>query len=350
MPLRCMVLPYLTPALNCLQSNKGGLTAESEMVPLPNYLAMLDDNVCIKGIIPLLRESHRNSGLTYPAASKLIGISKSHYETNLTNKPSCSIKFLRRFCDNIDSEIFDKIYAKPDFSFTARTKKVLLPKVLDSQLAYFVGYLQGDGCLTSDKKQVYFSDEYIEQIEQMDLLSKKLFGITGHVFWTMSEISKKPSPHLELKSVVLNSFLNKVFGINRGEKANLKMPGIIKNNKELLRVYISGLFDADGTLPKNILTVKQMFIDITMKDKEFVEEIRDCLLLYGIETLKMYERIAKSPHSGVPSSTFELRIRRKEMLFQFLSEIGFQHPNKFIRARNMCQMAGPLGLKPSLRV
>src|SRR3989344_5030918 len=338
MPLRCMVLPYLTPAPNCLQSNKGGLTAESEMVPLPNYLPMLDDNVCIRGIIPIIRDSHFKTGLTCKAASKLLEMSESHYKANLTNKKSCSLKFLRRFRDKIDSEIFDKVYTMPALFFTERAKTIFLPKLLESELAYFVGYLQGDGCLTYDQRQVYFSDEYISQIKQMNHLSKKLFGVEGHIFWSTSELSTKPSPHLEIKNVVLNSFIHHVFGVNRGEKCNLKIPEIIKSEKPLLASYLAGLFDSDGTLPKEPSKVKQLFIDVTLKDLCIIQEIKQCLLLFGIETLKIYVRKKKSPSSDVISSTHELRIRRKGMLKKFLHEIGFRHPNKAIRAQKMLEL------------
>ena len=165
-----------------------------------------------------------------------------------------------------------------------------------------------------------------------------LFGIQGHIYWKDSEISTKLSPCLEIKSVVLNSFIHTVFEINLGEKENLKIPEIIKFNKELLRSYLPGLYDSDGTLPKEPDKTKDLFIDITMKDLCFIAEIKECLLLFGIETLKIYNRKHKSPSSEFISSTFEIRIRKIGMLIRFLQEIGFKHPNKALREEKMLKL------------
>lgn len=310
----------------------------SETVPLPNYLPFLDDNVMICNIAPLLHKSHAKSGLSCREAGKLLGYSRDYYQKHLTIKKICPIKFLKGFAKHIDPGIFNKVYEMNNLQFTARTKKVLLPKSVSPELAYFIGYLQGDGCLTSDRKRVLFADEYREQIVKMNELAQKLFGVTGDICVKTSKISTKNSYSLEIKCLVLNSFIIHVFGINRGEKRNLRIPPLIKSDKELLRAYLPGLFDSDGTCPKEPATAKQLFIDVTLKDKEFIQEIKDALLNFDIETLKIFERIAKSPSSDSISSSFELRIRRKKMLLKFLDEIGFNHPNKFQRALKMKEM------------
>ena len=308
------------------------------MVPIPNYLEKLDGNVMILGLKDMLKESHLKTGLNYRQAGELLNLSESFYRYHLQNKPHAKIEFLKRFSEKIDSNIFNKIYAKDVLEFTAKKKKVILPKEISPDLAYFFGYLQGDGCLTSSKKEVCFDDEYIEQINKINELSQKLFGVSGHIREKRSPIAIKGSLNLEIKSVVLNSFFNRVLGINRGIKKNMKIPKLIKENKALLRVYIAGLYDADGTLPKEPEQAVQLFIDITMKDREFIKEIKEALLNFGIETHKIYERIAKSPNSDFISKTHEIRIRRKAMLLKFLQEISFYHPNKAIRVRKMMDL------------
>src|SRR3989344_1864378 len=158
---------YPAPAQSCLQNNNSGSNAESVMVPLLNYLPMLDDKVFICGVSKILWQSHAKSGLNCRQAGKLLGFSRDYYQKHLTRKPICSMKFLKGFQKHIDQQIFDKIYSLEKLQFTAREARAFLPKILSAELAYFTGYLQGDGCLTSDEKMVCFSDEYIEQIEQM---------------------------------------------------------------------------------------------------------------------------------------------------------------------------------------
>ncbi|MFH1256838.1 MAG: LAGLIDADG family homing endonuclease [Candidatus Diapherotrites archaeon] len=310
------------------------------MAKLLDYYEELDSNVMIFGIAKILKESHMNSGLTCRQAADLLNISKGYYHRHLTTKPCCSIRVLKSFAKNIDSSIFSKVYALDNVEFTGKNKKVHLPKQLDPNLAYFIGYLQGAGCLTSDRKRVIFSDEYKEQLEKVNSISEYLFGLSGKIISVKSTLSKRFIPCLPLRSIVVNSFLHNIFGINRGVKENLRIPGLIKNDKSVLKYYLAGLFDSDGTLPKNPKKAKQLFIDLTFKDKKFIEEIKETLLNFGIETLKIYKRVAKSPSSDRISDTYELRIRNKEMLFKFLQNIDFYHPNKAIRSRKMIELLG----------
>ena len=305
---------------------------------IPNYIEKLDDKICVVGIHNILKESHTKSGLSCRQAGNLLSLSRDYYQKHLTIKPQCSVKFLKDFEKNIDTNIFNKIYEKEELIFTAKKKHIRLPKEVDPDLAYFIGYLQGDGCLSSDGKYVLFTDEYKEQLEKINDISEGLFGVRGIFLQKESRISHMPVDNLQIGSVVLNSFMNMVFKINKGEKNSLSIPALIKQDEQLLRHYLSGLFDADGTLPKEPKKAKQLFIDITMKDKGLIEEIKESLQTSGIETLKTYERHAKYPNSDVISRTYELRIRRKAMLLKFLQEISFYHPNKAIRAGKMLKL------------
>jgi intein/homing endonuclease len=242
------------------------------MVPIPNYLDKLDGGVRVCGVYPILQESHAKTQLTNKEVGKKMGVSTAYYYDQLTTKKVVSIRFLKMFKKHVDSEIFDKIYDQKDILFTAKKRKVNLPREIGPELAYFYGYLQGDGCLTSDKRGMTFTDEYPEQIQKINELSMKLFGFNGLIYSRMSANALKPYYHLEIKSVVVSSFLHHILGINRGIKSNLHIPTIIAKNEELCKYYLAGLFDADGTLPKNPEKAKQLFIDITMKDRGFIRQ------------------------------------------------------------------------------
>ena len=113
------------------------------------------------------------------------------------------------------------------------------------------------------------------------------------------------------------------------------IPKLLKLDKKILRYYLSGIYDADGTLPINPERCKQFFIDITLKDKQIIDEIKNCLDMFGIKTLKPYCRMAKSPSSDFISKTWELRIRKKSEIINFLTRIGFVHPHKFKRQKKL---------------
>ena len=144
------------------------------MIQIPNYLEKLDDNISICNVSSFLEESRKKARLTYADISRLTGFWQDHYRQRL-KKSSFTIKFLKDFQRQVDSTIFEKIYASPDLILTARTRKVRLPTIVTKDLAYFFGYLQGDGCLTSDKKGICFADEYFDQIEKINCLSETMF-------------------------------------------------------------------------------------------------------------------------------------------------------------------------------
>jgi len=96
---------------------------------------------------------------------------------------------------------------------------------------------------------------------------------------------------------------------------------------------LAGLYDADGTIPKTPKKAKQLFIDTTLKDKGFIEEIKAALQKFDIETLKIYKRCSTSLSKNNPSITWELRLRRKGFILKFLQEISFYHPDKAKRAK-----------------
>ena len=191
------------------------------------------------------------------------------------------------------------------------------------------------GSIESNKRRINFSDEYLEQINQINLICNDIFKIKGRIDTRYTNKSKKSSYRLEVGSIALNDYLHKTFCINRGIKKNLMIPNKFWENKEIMRWYLIGLYDADGTLPKNPNKCKQLFIDITLKDKALIDKIKEALIWFNINTLKPYCRKSKSPNSDYISTTWDLRIRKKEDMIKFLNEIGFYHPIKAIRVTLM---------------
>ena len=308
-------------------------------IGLPNYIRDLNEKVLVVGFHKILQREHKKLGISQGKAAPQIGMRQSTYSHYLNGTTACSICMLKRFSDFYKKNLFEEVL-KGSFVFTARKRRVFLPRKLTAELAYYVGYLQGDGYIGSEGLRVGFADEYSAQIEKVNDLTRKLFGVEGRKIEKLSRKAKKPCPNLEIKSLVLNSFLNVVFGIPKGFKEDLRIPPIILQNKRVLRHYLAGLYDADGTLPKFPQKAKQLFIDVTFKDKEFVEEIKDALLQFDIETLKIYKRKARSPDSDKISITWELRIRRKGLILKFLQEIGFYHSDKARRAKELIEFLG----------
>src|SRR3989344_5844123 len=202
-----------------------------------------------------------------------------------------------------------KIY-KDSIICTSKIEKVKIPKYLTPKLAYFIGYFQGDGCLGKDKKRITFADEFKEQLYIINNLTFNLFNTKGSIRLGTSSISTKNFYRLEINRNIINLFLNKYWKFFRGAKENIRIPKIMFKNKKILRLYLMGLFDAEGTLPKNANKCKQIFIDIAMKDLLMIKDIRKALKEFGVTTLRPYPRKSISPTTYKINITWELRIRK----------------------------------------
>jgi len=306
-------------------------------VPLSNYLCELDEEIKVFNFHENLKQSHFKSGKTMREIAKIVGVHEVTYSLYIKGKNRPNLRMLKKL-SKVYGVDFLKTAFEGNYSFIIKKKVTNLPRVLTADLAYYVGYLQGDGYLETDKKGFGFTDEYKSQIEKMQLLTRKLFGVKSKIYAVYPRVGTKECYNLIVNSFIINSFICSVFEINRGNKINLKIPNIILKNRLLLPDYISGLYDADGTIPKNPRNVKQLFVDITMKDKCFVEQIKQVLLSFGINTLKLFERKAHSCFNVKSSSAWEIRIRKRADILKFLQVIGFHHPDKLRRQNELISM------------
>lgn len=306
----------------------------SENICLPNYLYVLDEKIKLNGFNEVLFEHHLKIKLSMCAISRRIGVHEVTYQSYLNGKNRPNLGMLKKLSVIYGVDLL-KIAFEKNFDFASRGKIVKLPKELTSDLSYYIGYLQGDGYLESDKKSYGFADEYKSQMDKMNFLTNELFGVKGNIFGVVSKIGTKPCYNLVINSIVINCFIHVCFGIIRGEKKELRIPRIMLSNKKILSAYISGLYDSDGTVPKNPKIAKQLFLDVTMKDKYFMTEIKEALGIFGINSLKLYERRSHSGVGNWDSSSWEIRIRKKSEILKFLTKIGFKHPDKLRRSKEI---------------
>jgi len=306
-------------------------------IPLPNYLYDLDENIKVHNFHKVLREVHDGSRKTIRAVAKEIGVHEVTCSLYMSGKNRPRFKMLKEL-SKVYSVDFLQIAFDKEFDFIIKGKVTKLLRQLTKELAYYIGYLQGDGYLESDRKSFGFADEYESQVEKMRLMTTVLFGIESKIYEVFSRLATKPCYHLVVNSFIVNSFISTVFGINWGIKVNLRIPRIILENRPLLSHYISGLYDADGTIPKNPKKAKQLFIDVTMKDKEFMGQIKQVLFSFGIDTLKLFERKAHSCFNTKSSTAWEVRIRKRSEILKFLKIVGFHHPDKLRRQKEVLAM------------
>lgn len=319
-------------------------------VPLPNYLYILDEKIKIHNFFNIFREVHNCSGMTVRQVAKQMGVHEVTFRFYLNGLSKPNFRMLKRM-GVIYGVDFLQITFVSNCQFLIKGKVIKLPRKLSKNLAYYIGYLQGDGYLESDKKTIGFVDEYIGQINKINKITREIFGINGKIKKQKSVIAKKYCYQLGINSYIINSFFHDYFGIIRGVKVKLRIPIILFSDEKLLKSYISGLFDADGTFPRHPKKDKQVFLEITMKDKEFMKEIKYLLSYFGITTLKLYKRVARFPTGYGYSTTWEIRIRKKSEILKFMDIIGFKHPDKLRRQKEFLELleTGPLGIEPRFK-
>ena len=206
-------------------------------------------------------------------------------------------------------------------------KLVKLPFLLTHELAYFVGYLFGDGCLKSKEYNVHLVDEYSEQINNIQLHIFSLFGIKGKI------VRKQNKTEIMIYSKALWIFLNKIFGMPIGKKYKIKIPDII-NFSDFRLSFVKGFIDADGGifrieeykyLPKWI--VKSPNIEVSSKYKIILQQIKDILEDYDLMGRLYFHRTNQS---------YRLFLNGKINLLK-CNKIGiFKHPVKAMRLNQLC--------------
>jgi intein/homing endonuclease len=210
----------------------------------------------------------------------------------------------------------------------ARKKITNLPFFIDEELLYLVGYLFGDGCLKSKEWTIHFCDEYLLQIEKINTIIIKLFGIGGKI--TKFNDNKY---ELHVYSKALAIFFNKLFDMPYGKKKRIIMPKIIENDQKLKLSFLRGFSDADGGVPRMeeykiipnwILNAPN--IEIASKYQNILLDLKEVLKKQGIIPNIYYHK---------KNDSYRLIISGKKNIFKCKEIVIFEHPIKEKRLKEL---------------
>lgn len=204
-------------------------------------------------------------------------------------------------------------------------RQIQLPE-LSVPLAYFLGFLLGDGFLGAiNKPTVSFSGDLVDE---PDFYSKvviplisKLFGIRVHPYNKRGQQAFS----ISMYSRQLVEHLNSKFGYPEHGSAKL-IPQIIRaSGPSLKRAFLCGLFDADGTLVFSLKSYGSSCyptIEIKSVDRAIIDTAREMLIELGFRA-----SIRKSAESWVVS------VNGKAQLEQWMKLIGshnIKHLSKYL--------------------
>ena len=203
-----------------------------------------------------------------------------------------------------------------------KTMNIRLPLLSDA-LAEFIGAMAGDGHMNRITYEVSISldkDLDEEYSDHIIYLYRKLFEIKARKY--------KQNAYHKVKcytySKKLVEFLSEVYTAPIGKKkGNLHIPLIIKRNKTLLRAYIRGVFDTDGSYHRH--HKNDGVIELISRDPVFLEELRMALnelnfrtsmseknlYIYGRKQIeRFFEEIKPSNSKHLRKYTYYLRHNR----------------------------------------
>lgn len=204
-------------------------------------------------------------------------------------------------------------------------KEIREPK-MNQLLAEILGILNGDGHVSNFKYEVCIVGD-IKEKEYSNYL-KKLFE---KVFATNFTIYNGDSYFkLRIYSKDISNFLTKKYDLPKGNKlGKLKIPKQILISNNLLKCYIRGLYDTDGSF--YFRRKKEPVIQITNADPSFLKEIRDALISLNFRTAKGINRVFIYPKEDI------------KKFFKIVKPANSKHLKKYQNYLNQC--AGGLVVK-----
>ena len=193
-------------------------------------------------------------------------------------------------------------------------------------MAYLLGLISADGGLyrtTKNGFQVNFvSDSSVEFCRFIKELASKCLKLPKN--------RVKISKHTIFNCWYVYVFSKRIYnfishlGISEGRKSSIKIPKIIKKNQDLLRWYLRGVFDGEGSVvvsrkrtEKKIYEYPRILIKIS--DKTWINELFNALKLLQIVCRKFEYPERKR---------YEIHINGYSQVKRFGRIIGSCHPSK----------------------
>jgi phosphate starvation-inducible protein PhoH and related proteins len=201
------------------------------------------------------------------------------------------------------------------------SKQVVLERI-DEKLAYLMGVLTGDGCLTFRNRIILTSrdETIIAAFYEMALR----FGL--HVF---RNGVGRPYDYIIAGSQLYQLFVR--LGLSTGKAATKCIPhSILAAPEKIVAAFLRGLFDADGTVEK-----RDGLVSLSSVSEKLIRQAQVVLLNFGIAAAKS---IKHGRYDGQPHVSHLLTIAGAEAE-RFHEMIGFALERK--RARRRAKLSNP---------
>jgi ribonucleoside-diphosphate reductase alpha chain len=217
---------------------------------------------------------------------------------------------------------------------SVRGRMLPLAEKWDVDLAHYLGWLVGDGCLTNAGAVTVYGNQ-IEQDSMLPRHAAVLNRLTGH--------DRKPSVQANgtLQLRAMNASLRDLLaglGVNQARSSGKVLPeSIFQAPDEIAAAFLRGLFDADGCVV-NQAAKGTRYVGLGSRSEELLLGVQELLASMGIaariyrtgtktDSFSYTRRDGTTATYGSDGPSFDLRVSGRHMN-SFLTTIGFDHALK----------------------
>ena len=197
-----------------------------------------------------------------------------------------------------------------------------LPRLLDEEFAFFLGYLAGDGFVAAqpDDHRLGVSVAHSSYLmEEMPALLARLFGVTVH---TQQKVNDR-SVTFVIDNRAVKDFLQ-LNGLDKLRSRHVSVPRLIRQSPpEIVGAYLRGLFEADGSLSHG-------YPSLMTTSARLAEEV--AVLLTGLGAPISVRSLAAGIHKFGTATVYQVRIQSTVGLQVWRERIGCDPRSRFVAA------------------
>jgi len=220
---------------------------------------------------------------------------------------------------------------------SGKITEVKFPIKESPELALLVAKGMGDGTIEKDKFRFSFWNNEETLIKEVCEYVKKAIGKTK------ATINKTKDRRIQAKFCPFVAFVLHKAGVPVGNKTlqDFDIPDWIKNgSKEIKTSFIRGLFDDECCVSideknrnRSIIFAQGKAISLHRSLENFFNSIKKMLLEFDIKTSNITKQEVFKDKNGKEKIVLRFAIHRKENLENFLNNIGFTHPQKYLKLK-----------------
>jgi len=197
-----------------------------------------------------------------------------------------------------------------------------LPRLLDEELAFFMGCLTGDGFVAAQPEdhRVGVSVAHTSYLmEEMPALMQRLFGVAVH----KQQKRNDHSVTFVIDNRAVKDFLQ-INGLDKARSRDATVPRLIRQSPpEIVGAYLRGLLEADGALAHG-------YPSLMTSSARLAEEVST--LLIGLGCPVRIRSMAPGVHKFGTATIYNLRIQSTVGLQAWRANIGCDQRSRFVAA------------------